>query len=80
MGTSTMLPMTVLPTVTMGPIGLLEECLLGLVPGFMVLTAFTATSTTAMILITVMLDRFRAAESSRLTTSTQTRDAMGKVT
>jgi hypothetical protein len=64
----------------MGPIGLQEGYLLGLAPGFMVLMAFMAMSTTATILITVMVDRCRGVGSRRLTTSTQMKRAMGKGT
>jgi hypothetical protein len=41
---------------------------------------FTAMSTTAMILITVTLDRCRSADRSALITSTETRRAMGGAT
>jgi len=51
-----------------------------LVPGFMVLKAFTATLTTAMILVMVTPDRCRRVENRHLTTSTQTKRGTAKVT
>jgi hypothetical protein len=62
----------------MGLIGLLAECFSEQVPGFAALTSFSATSTTAMILATVTLDRFRNMARSVSTTSTQMRREMDK--
>ena len=49
-------------------------------PGFTVLTAFTATSTTVSIRATVTMDRCRRAERSASTTSRQMRRGMGEAT
>src|ERR1700728_102875 len=72
--------MTVLLTAIMGPIGLFTGCFLELAPGFTALTAFSAMSTTALILITVTLDRCRNAGRSASTTSRETRRGMGEAT
>src|ERR1700722_1022501 len=79
-GISIMPRMTVLPTATMGPIGLFAGCFLEPAPGFTALTAFSAMSTTAMILITVTLDRCRSGERSASTTSGETRRGMDEAT
>ena len=63
MGTSTMSPMTVLPTATTDPTGLTAVSLLELVPGFTAATASMATLTTATTLITVTPDRCPAQPS-----------------
>jgi len=72
--------MTVLLTATTGLIGLLAEYLLEQARGFTAIAAFTAMSTTALILITVTLDRCRSAGRSASTTSKQTRREMGEAT
>jgi CHASE2 domain-containing sensor protein len=79
-GTSTMPRMTALHTATTGPIGLLVGCFLALAHGSMVLTAFTAMSTTALILIMAIAGRCRGAEPSALTTSRGTRRGTGEAT
>src|SRR5579863_423983 len=80
MGISTTPRMTVLRTDTMGPTGLLAGYLLERVPGFTAVTAFTAMSTIALILITVTLDRCRSAGRSASTTSREMRRGMGEAT
>jgi hypothetical protein len=64
----------------MGRIGSLAGYSLELAPGSTVITAFMATLTTAMILITDTLDRSRSAGRSSSTTSRQTRRGTGKAT
>src|ERR1700733_5504187 len=78
--TSTMPHMIVLLTAIMGPIGLFKGCFLELAPGFTALTAFSAMSTTGLILITVTRGRCRSAGRSASTTSRQTRRGMGEAT
>src|SRR5271163_4790856 len=80
MAISTMLPMIVHPTVTMGLIGFLVGCSSGLGPGSTALTDFMAMSTTATILTTATTDRFRYGARSRSTISTLTRRSMSMAT
>ncbi len=75
-----MLRMTVLPMATTGLIGLWVGCFLELAPGFTALTAFSDMSTTALIPITVTLDRCRGAERSASTTSKEMRREMDEGT
>jgi hypothetical protein len=75
------MPLTVvLLMATMGRIGSVADYSSELARGFMAVTAFTATLTIAMILITVIGDRFPSVESSRSITSMRTRRETGEVT
>jgi hypothetical protein len=70
--------MTVLRTGTTARIGLSAECFLGQAPGSTALTDFMGTSTTAMILATVIMDRFRSVGRSSSTTSMEMKLGMGE--